>query len=117
MMPWVDIVEKLNEPEHEIEAPQAPSNGAREGRRVLMIEVRHCACTHKSLIDLPQQVVRRDHFVEVKLVEELPLIPVLPPHHHRLSCSLPSRNHCLLGFSTPFSKASTRSGRIFICLV
>jgi hypothetical protein len=37
-----------------------------------------------------------------ELVKELPLIPVLPPHHRRLSCRRLSRNHCSLSFSTPF---------------
>jgi hypothetical protein len=53
-------------------------------------------------IDPSQQVVRRDHLVEVKLVKQLPLISVLPPHHRRLSCRFLSRNHCSLGFSTSF---------------
>src|SRR3954451_12104378 len=61
-------------------------------------------------IDPPQQVVRRDHLVEAELVKQLPLISVLPPHHRRLSCRLLSRNHCSLGFSTPFSTASTLLG-------
>src|SRR6516165_465115 len=58
-------------------------------------------------IDPPQQVVPRDHLVQAKLGKELPLIPVLPPHHRRLSCRLSSRNHCSLGSSSPFSTAST----------
>src|SRR6516165_4885582 len=61
-------------------------------------------------IDPPQQVVPRDHLVQAKLVKELPLIPVLPPHHRRLSCRLSSRNHCSLGSSSPFSTASVISG-------
>jgi PPOX class probable F420-dependent enzyme len=60
-------------------------------------------------IDPSQQVVRRDHLVEAKLVKELPLIPVLPSHHRRLSCRhFSSRNHCSLGSSSPFSTASTQ---------
>jgi hypothetical protein len=47
-------------------------------------------------------VARREHLVEAKLVKELPLIPVLPPHHRRISCRLLSRNHCSLGSSTAF---------------
>src|SRR6266576_6511615 len=62
-------------------------------------------------IDPSQQVVGRDHLVEAKLVKELPLISVLPPHHRRLSCRLLSRNHCSLGFSTPFSTASVKLRR------
>src|SRR5213595_3555986 len=62
-------------------------------------------------IDPSQQVVGRDHLVEAKLVKELPLISVLPPHHRRLSCRLLSRNHCSLGFSTPFSTASVKTGK------
>src|ERR1700722_6296192 len=62
-------------------------------------------------IDPSQQVVRRDHLIEAKLVKELPLISVLPPHHRRLSCRLLSRNHCSLGSSSPFSTASTRLRR------
>src|SRR5215471_19077114 len=58
-------------------------------------------------IDPSQQVIRRDHRVQAKLVKELPLIPVLPPHHRRLSCLIPSRNHCSVGSSSPFSTAST----------
>src|SRR3979411_2345003 len=58
-------------------------------------------------IDPSQQVVRRDHLVEAKLVKELSLISVLPPHHSRISCRFLSRNHCSLGSSTPFSTAST----------
>src|SRR4030088_3278425 len=60
-------------------------------------------------IDPSQQVVRRDHLVEAKLVKELSLISVLPPHHSRISCRFLSRNHCSLGSSTPFSTASTQS--------
>src|ERR1700687_6157806 len=62
-------------------------------------------------IDPSQQVVRRDHLVEAKLVKELSLISVLPPHHSRISCRFLSRNHCSLGSSTPFSTASTLTGR------
>src|SRR5213595_2149292 len=62
-------------------------------------------------IDPSQQVVGRDHLVEAKLVKELPLISVLPPHHRRISCRLLSRNHCSLGFSTPFSTASVKLRR------
>src|SRR5262245_13937372 len=47
-------------------------------------------------------MVRRDHLVEAKLIKELPLISVLPPHHRRLSCRQLSRNHCSLGSSSPF---------------
>src|SRR5262249_58343413 len=47
-------------------------------------------------------MVRRDHLVEAKLIKELPLISVLPPHHRRLSCCRLSRNHCSLGSSSPF---------------
>src|SRR3982074_2058424 len=59
-------------------------------------------------IDPSQQVVRRDHLVEAKLVKELSLISVLPPHHSRISCRFLSRNHCSLGSSTPFSTASVK---------
>src|SRR5262249_14169748 len=37
-----------------------------------------------------------------KLIKELPLISVLPPHHRRLSCRLLSRNHYSLGSSSSF---------------
>src|ERR1700722_3636013 len=63
-------------------------------------------------IDPSQQVVRRDHLIEAKLVKELPLISVLPPHHRRLSYRLLSRNHCSLGSSSPFSTASTLNGHL-----
>src|ERR1700676_4566584 len=59
-------------------------------------------------IDPSQQVVRRDHLVEAKLVKKLPLISALPPHHPRLSCRFLSRNHCSLRSSTPFSTASVK---------
>jgi hypothetical protein len=58
----------------------------------------------RSLIGKPtnpsQQVVRRDHLIEAKLVKELPLISVLSPHHRRPSSRLLSRNHCSLGSSS-----------------
>src|SRR5215510_7234091 len=54
-------------------------------------------------------MVSRDHLVEAKLIKELPLISVLPPHHRRPSCCLPSRNHCSFGSSSPFSTASAKS--------
>src|SRR6516164_8567069 len=54
-------------------------------------------------------MVRRDHLVEAKLIKELPLISVLPPHHRRLSCRQLSRNHCSLGSSSPFSTAPANS--------
>jgi len=63
-----------------------------------------------SIAAPPQQVVRRDHLVEAKLVKQLPLISVLPPHHRRLSCRLLSWNHCSLRSSTPFSTASVKLG-------
>ena len=44
--------------------------------------------SRREYIDPSQQVIRRDHLVEVKLIKELPLISVLPPHHRRLSCRL-----------------------------
>src|SRR3979409_257703 len=59
-------------------------------------------------IDPSQQVVRRDHLAEAKLVKALSLISVLPPHHSRISCRFLSRNHCSLGSSTPFSTASVK---------
>src|SRR5215831_3455218 len=55
-------------------------------------------------------MVSRDHLVEAKLIKELPLISVLPPHHRRPSCCLPSRNHCSFGSSSPFSTASAMNG-------
>jgi hypothetical protein len=61
-------------------------------------------------IDPSQQVIRRDHLGEAKLVKQLPLISVLPPHHRRLSCRFLSRNHCSFRSSTPFSTASTHFG-------
>src|SRR6476620_11478894 len=66
-------------------------------------------------IDPSQQVVSRDHRVEAKLIKELPLISVLPPHHRRLSCRLLSRNHCSLGSSSPFSTASARLRHAYQC--
>jgi hypothetical protein len=63
-----------------------------------------------SIAAPPQQVVCRDHLVEGKLVKQLPLISVLPPHHRRLSCRLLNRNHCSLRSSTPFSTASVKLG-------
>jgi hypothetical protein len=36
--------------------------------------------SRRKHIDSSQQVVSRDHLIEAKLVEELPLISVLPPH-------------------------------------
>src|SRR5262249_54832904 len=56
-----------------------------------------------------QQMVSRPHLVEAKLIKELPLISVLPPHHRRPSCCLPSRNRCSFGSSSPFSTASARA--------
>jgi hypothetical protein len=43
-----------------------------------------------------------EYLVEAELTKELPLIPVLPSHHRRLSCRLLRRNHCSLGSSSPF---------------
>src|SRR4030081_890035 len=59
-------------------------------------------------LEQSEQVGRRDHLVEAKLVKELSLISVLPPHHSRISCRFLSRNHCSLGSSTPFSTASVK---------
>jgi hypothetical protein len=67
-------------------------------------------------IDPSQQVIRRDHLVEAKLVKQLPLISVLPPHHRRLFCRFLSGNHCSFRSSIPFSTASTRNGCIVRCL-
>src|ERR1700676_3992449 len=62
-------------------------------------------------IDPSQQVVRRDHLVEAKLENNLPLFSVLPPHPPPLSFPFLSRNHCSLRSSTPFSTASIKTGK------
>jgi hypothetical protein len=72
----------------------------------LDLQALHNVC--REHIDPPQQVVLRNHLVEAKLVKQLPLISVLPSHHRPLSCRELSRNHCSLGFSTPFSTVSVK---------
>src|SRR5215216_2082192 len=59
----------------------------------------------------PQQVVLRNHIVEIELIEQLTLISVLSPHHPRfLLLTSISRNQCSQRRSSTFSTASTPSG-------
>src|SRR5258708_7847437 len=96
-------------PDHQLGIDRGPADVAVKCLQ-LLVQIAQNGC--REHVDPSQQVVRRDHLVEAKLVKQLPLISVLPPHHRRLSCRLLSRNHCSLGFSTPFSTASTPSGNL-----
>src|SRR2546430_8598368 len=96
-------------PDHQLGIDRGSADVAVK-RLQLFVQIAQNRC--REHIDPSQQVVGRDHLVEAKLVKELPLISVLPPHHRRLSCRLLSRNHCSLGFSTPFSTASTQCRRL-----
>src|SRR3984893_10677680 len=86
-------------PDHQLGIDRGPADVAVKCLQLLM-QIAQNGC--RENIDPSQQVVRRDHLVEVKLVKQLPLISVLPPHHRRFSCRSLSRNHCSLGFSSPF---------------
>src|SRR5258705_3021059 len=91
-------------PDHQFGIDRGPADVAVKCLQ-LLVQIRQNGC--RENIDPSQQVVRRDHLIEAKLVKQLPLISVLPPHHRRLSCRFLSRNHCSLRSSTPFSTAST----------
>src|SRR5262249_16069633 len=91
--------------DHQLRIDRGPADLAVK-RLQLVVQIGQNA--RREDINAPQQVVRRPHLIESKLVKELPLIPVLPPHHRRLSCCRLSRNHCSLDFSTPFSTASAK---------
>src|SRR6202790_3534045 len=93
-------------PDHQLGIDRGPPDVAVK-RLQLLVQIGQNGS--RENIDPSQQVVRRDHLVEAKLVKQLPLISVLPPHHRRLSCRFLSRNHCSLRSSTPFSTASTQS--------
>src|SRR4029077_11118858 len=94
-------------PDHQLGIDRGPADVAVKCLQ-LLVQIGQNGC--REHIDPSQQVVRRDHLVETKLVKQLPLIPVLPPNHPRISCRLPCRNHCSLGSSTPFSTASVKLG-------
>src|SRR5712664_208029 len=94
-------------PDHQLGIDRGPAEVAVKCLELLM-QIGQNGC--REHVDPSQQVARRDHLVEAKLVKQLPLISVLPPHHRRLSCRLLSRNHCSLRSSTPFSTASTHFG-------
>src|ERR1700676_5036619 len=93
-------------PDHQLGIDRGPPDVAVK-RLQLLVQIGQNGS--RENIDPSQQVVRRDHLVEAKLVKQLPLISVLPPHHRRLSCRFLSRNHCSLRSSTPFSTASGQS--------
>src|SRR6202790_5596223 len=95
-------------PDHQLGIDRGPADVAVKCLQLLM-QIGQNGC--RENIDPSQQVIRRDHLVEAKLVKQLPLISVLPPHHRRLSCRFLSRNHCSLRSSTPFSTASTQLRR------
>src|SRR5580704_13665036 len=94
-------------PDHQLGIDRGPPDVAVK-RLQLLVQIGQNGS--RENIDPSQQVVRRHHLVEAKLVKQLPLISVLPPHHRRLSCRFLSRNHCSLRSSTPFSTASTLIG-------
>src|SRR6202162_1271026 len=94
-------------PDHQLGIDRGPPDVAVK-RLQLLVQIGQNGS--RENIDPSQQVVRRDHLVEAKLVKQLPLISVLPPHHRRLSCRFLSRNHCSLRSSTPFSTASVKLG-------
>src|ERR1700676_511131 len=93
-------------PDHQLGIDRGPPDVAVK-RLQLLVQIGQNGS--RENIDPSQQVVRRDHLVEAKLVKQLPLISVLPPHHRRLSCRFLSRNHCSLRSSTPFSTASVKT--------
>src|ERR1700730_12119740 len=92
-------------PDHQLGIDRGPPDVAVK-RLQLLVQIGQNGS--RENIDPSQQVVRRDHLVEAKLVKQLPLISVLPPHHRRLSCRFLSRNHCSLRSSTPFATASVK---------
>src|SRR5580704_12277598 len=92
-------------PDHQLGIDRGPPDVAVK-RLQLLVQIGQNGS--RENIDPSQQVVRRHHLVEAKLVKQLPLISVLPPHHRRLSCRFLSRNHCSLRSSTPFSTASVK---------
>src|ERR1700726_4219804 len=94
-------------PDHQLWIDRGPADVAVKCFQLLM-QIGQNGSREK--IDPSQQGVRRDHLVEAKLVKQLPLISVLPPHHRRLSCRFLSRNHCSLRSSPPFSTASVKLG-------
>ena len=100
-------VKDQEHPDHQLGIDRGPADVAVKCLQ-LLVQIGQNGC--RENIDPSQQVVRRDHLVEAKLVKQLPLISVLPPHHRLLSCRFLSRNHCSLGSSTPFSTASTQAG-------
>src|SRR5215475_8182235 len=61
--------------DHELGIDRGSTNLAVK-RPQLLVQIRQGGC--REYIEPPQQVVRRDHIVQVKLVEQLTLIPVLP---------------------------------------
>src|ERR1700738_3983801 len=86
-------------PDHQLGIDRGPADVAVKCLQ-LLVQIGQNGC--REHIAPSQQVVHRNHLVEVKLVKQLSLISVLPPHHRRFSCRSLSRNHCSLGFSSPF---------------
>jgi hypothetical protein len=73
----------------------------------LLMQIGQNGCSKN--MDSSQQVVRRDHLVETKLIKRLSLISVLPPHHPPTLLPL-LRQESLLAPLLNSSPASTRNG-------
>ena len=71
------------------------------GRKLLVhpIKIEHA-------VDLPDQMTRRHHLVEIERVEELTLSALSPPHHRPLpaNCTPDPRNHGSTAVSTRVSQ-------------
>src|SRR5512132_1507953 len=68
--------------------------------------------TRHDGINAAQKVALRNALFEIKQVEQLALIPRLPPHHYPTPSPNPKqRNHSSSRITSPFSTASTQGGR------
>src|SRR6516165_8492366 len=67
--------------DHELGVDRRSSNLAVEGFQLLVQIGEHRRDKH---VHAPQQMVRRNAILEAELVEQLPLIPLPPPHHRRV---------------------------------
>src|ERR1700733_11364229 len=88
---------------------QHPDHQLRINRRATHGRIMRCKFTAKpgkieSGIDLPHQMIFRDRLVEMKLVEQLTLVPLQTAHHASTSPRFAStqRNHASWPVSTDF---------------
>src|SRR5271155_3305266 len=77
-------------PDHQYRIDRRPTCVRVVGRKLLVHPIKI-----ENAVDLPDQMIRRHHLVQIERVEELTLSALLPPHHRPLPAnrSPDVRNH------------------------